>query len=111
MNVEDSLDWYFKVMAHLSNEKERIIIAELLEKGQRETADFEEILDTTKSSIMRLLSRLEEDGLIESGELDEKRAGRRKKYYKIKNIELPGMNIQDIKEFLLEKKLPISILQ
>lgn len=106
MNVEDSLDWYFKVMAHLSNEKERIIIAELLEKGQRETADFEEILDTTKSSIMRLLSRLEEDGLIESGELDEKRAGRRKKYYKIKNIELPGMNIQDIKEFLLEKKLP-----
>jgi DNA-binding transcriptional ArsR family regulator len=109
MNVEDSLDWYFKVMAHLSNEKERIILSELLEKGQRETSDFEKILDMTKSSIMRLLSRLEEDGLIESGELDEKRAGRRKKYYKIRNIELPGMNIQDIREFLLEKKIPKGV--
>lgn len=109
MNVEDSLDWYFKVMEHLSNEKERIILSELLEKGQRETSDFEEILDMTKSSIMRLLNRLEEDGLIESGELDEKRAGRRKKYYRIKNIELPGMNIQDIREFLIERKIPRGV--
>ncbi|MBU7027564.1 MAG: hypothetical protein HXS48_11575 [Theionarchaea archaeon] len=109
MDANDPLERYFKTMAHLSNDNERIIIIELLKKTQLETSDFEKKLSITKSSIMRLLRDLEEDGIIEIGELDKKTAGRRKKFYRLKNIELPGLNIQDIKELLLERKLPEGI--
>ena len=106
MDTDDSLEKHFKIMAHLSNKNERVIIAELLKKDQLEISNFEKKIDMTKSSIMRLLKGLEEDGIIEIGESEEKRAGRRKKFYRLKEIELLGMNIRDIKEFLLEKKLP-----
>lgn len=96
-------------MAHLSNDNERTIIVELLEKGQLEISDFEKKLKITKSSIMRLLKNLEKDGIIEIGESEKKTAGRRKKFYRLKNVELPGMNIQDIKEFLIEEKLPKGV--
>ena len=109
MNANDPLDRYFKTMAHLGNKNERVIITELLKKEQLGISDFENKLELTKSSIMRLLKDLEDDGIIEIGELDKKTAGRRKKFYKLKNIELPRMNIQDIKEFLIEKKLPEGV--
>jgi len=109
MNANNLLDKYLKTMAHLSNENERVIIKELLKKDQLGISDFEKKLDMTKSSIMRLLKGMEEDGIVEIGELDEKRAGRKKKFYKLKNINLPGMNVQDIREFLLEEKLPKGV--
>jgi len=109
MADDNVLDKYLKTMKHLSDENERLIIIELLKKGSLEISDFEKRINRTKSTIMRLLKDLEEDEIIKIGELDEKRAGRRKKTYELKNIELPGMNIQDIKEFLLEKKLPKGV--
>lgn len=109
MNNNDILDKYLKTMKHLSDENERLIIIELLKKDHLGISDFEKKVNRTKSTIMRLLKGLEEDGIIKIGELDEKRAGRRKKIYELGNIELPGMNIQDIKEFLLEGKLPKGV--
>jgi len=106
---DDILYKYFKTMKHLSDENGRIIITELLKKDRLEISDFEKKIDRTKSTIMRVLKILEEDEIIEIGELDEKRAGRRKKIYRLKNVELPGMNIQDIKEFLLEGKMPKGV--